>query len=314
VTARFGLEDAALLHGEETVAGLSIDVVREVAQDAELFVNLSGNLRDLTLVGGCRRKVYVDLDPGYTQFWHANGIDVGLAGHDHYVTIGARIGDADCGVPTSGIDWQPVAPPVVLDQWPVAATGAGRFTTVATWRGAYGRAEYNGHVYGLKAHEFRRVRDLPRRSPFDFEVALAIDPADQADRADLVDAGWQLVRPEDVASGPERFRDYVRASSAEFSVAQGIYVETQCGWFSDRTAAYLAAGKPVLLQDTGFADAYRSGKGVVSFRNLDEAVAGAAKIVSDYPEHCQAARRLAEEHFDSDLVLGRLLERVGATP
>jgi hypothetical protein len=314
VTTRFGLDDAALLHGADTVAGISIEAVREAAHGAELFVNLSGNLRDLTLVDGCRRKVYVDLDPGYTQFWHANGIDVGLAGHDHYVTVGARIGDADCAVPTSGFDWQPVAPPVVLDQWPVAATAAGRFTTVATWRGAYGRAEYNGHVYGLKAHEFRRMRDLPRRSPFVFELALAIDPADEADRAELVDAGWQLVRPDDIASGPERFRDYVRASSAEFSIAQGIYVETQCGWFSDRTAAYLAAGKPVLLQDTGFADAYRSSKGVVSFRTLEEAVAGAAEIVSDYPEHCRAARRLAEEYFDSDIVLGRLLEHVGAVP
>lgn len=314
VTARFGLEDTALLHGEETVAGLSIEAVREVAQDAELFVNLSGNLRDLTLVDGCTRKVYVDLDPGYTQFWHASGMDVGLAGHDHYVTVGARIGDADCVVPTSGIDWQPVAPPVVLGEWPVAATEAGRFTTVATWRGAYGRAEYNGQLYGLKAHEFRRMRDIPRRSPFVFELALAIDQADAADRAALVDAGWRLVSPDDVAAGPERFRDYVRGSSAEFSVAQGIYVETQCGWFSDRTVAYLAAGKPVLVQDTGFADAYRSGEGLVPFRTLEEALAGAADIVSHYAEHCRAARGLAEEHFDSDVVLGRLLEQVGATP
>jgi hypothetical protein len=266
------------------------------------------------LVGGCRRKVYIDLDPGYTQFWHASGIDVGLTGHDYYVTVGARIGDADCAVPTSGITWHPVAPPVVLDQWPVGGAGAGRFTTVATWRGAYGRVEHNAHVYGLKAHEFRRIRDLPRRSPFLFELALAIDPSDRADRAELVEAGWELVDPAEVASGPERFRDYVRGSGAEFSVAQGIYVETQCGWFSDRTVAYLAAGKPALVQDTGFPDDYRSGKGLVAFRNLDDAVAGAGEIVSDYEDQRRAARRLAEEHFDSDVVLGHLLERVGAVP
>jgi hypothetical protein len=313
LTARYGFEDAALLHGEETVAGLSTEAVREAAHGAELFINLSGNLRDLTLVEQCRRKIYVDLDPGYTQFWHASGMEVGLGGHDHYVTVGARIGDVDCVVPTSGIDWQPVAPPVVLDQWPVAKTAAGRFTTVATWRGAYGRAEYDSHVYGLKAHEFRKMRELPRRAPFVFEVALAIDQADEADRTALVDAGWRLVSPDEVAPDPERFRDYVRGSSAEFSVAQGIYVETECGWFSDRAAAYLAAGKPVLLQDTGFADAYRAAKGLVPFRTLDEAVAGATDIVSDYAEHCHAARCLAEEHFDSDVVLGRLLERVGAS-
>jgi hypothetical protein len=311
VTARFGLEDAALFHGAESVVGLSREAVRDAAQDAELFVNLSGNLRDLALVDGCGQKVYVDLDPGYTQFWHARGIDVGLAGHDHHVTVGAQIGEAACSIP-SGIDWLPVAPPVVLEQWPVVAAEAGRFTTVASWRGTYGRAEYNGQVYGLKAHEFRRMRELPRRSPFVFELALAIDEADEADRAALVDAGWQLVRPGEVASDPERFRDYVSGSSAECSVAQGVYVETQCGWFSDRTAVYLASGKPVLVQDTGFADAYRVGQGLVPFRTLDEAVAGAADIVSDYAEHCRMARRLAEEYFDSDVVLGQLLEQVGA--
>ena len=309
VTERFGIDSAAVLHRGTSVAGSSTEAICEAARDAELFVNLSGNLRHLALVRNCPRKVYVDLDPGYTQFWDARGIDVGLAGHDYYVTVGARIGDAACAVPTSGKDWQAIAPPVVLERWPVAVTPSGRFTTVAAWRGAYGPAEHNGHVYGLKAHEFRRVRELPRRSPFVFELALAIDPGDDADREELLDAGWRLVDP-DVASTPDGFRDYLSASSAEFSVAQGIYVETQCGWFSDRSAAYLAAGKPVLLQDTGVSDAYRSSAGLVSFRTLDEAVAGAAEIASDYAEHCRGARRIAEEHFDSDLVLGRMLERV----
>jgi hypothetical protein len=309
VTRRFGLERAALLHRGASLAGSSIESISEATRDAELLVNLSGNLRDLALVRNCPRRVYVDLDPGYTQFWHANGMDVGLEGHDFYFTVGTRIGTAGCPVPCSGVDWQPIAPPIVLDRWPPAVASVGRFTTVTTWRGAYGPAEHDGRIYGLKAHEFRRVRDLPQRSPFVFELALAIDPADAADRADLLDAGWH-VAPPDVASTPERFRDYVSASSAEFSVAQGIYVETQCGWFSDRTAAYLASGKPVLVQDTGFADTYRSGKGVVSFHTLDEAVAGAAEIASDYVEHCRSARALAEEHLNSDLVLERLLERV----
>ena len=312
VTARFGLRDATLLHGDEALAGLSTDALRETARSAELFVNLSGNIRDLSLVEGCGQKVYVDLDPGYTQFWHASGIDVGLAGHDHYFTVGSRLGNADCAVPSSGIDWLPVAPPVVLEHWPVATTDAGRFTTVASWRGAYGPAEYDGHVYGLKAHEFRKMQELPRRSPFVFELALAIDPADEADRKDLAEAGWHLVRPEDAASGPEGFREYVSGSGAECSVAQGVYVETQCGWFSDRTAVYLASGKPALVQDTGFSDAYRLGGGVVPFTTLEEAIAGAAEIVSEYPEHCRMARLLAEEHLDSDVVLGRMLERVGA--
>lgn len=309
VTRRFGIERAALLHRGGSLAGASIEAILDATSDAEVLVNLSGNLRDLVLARNCRRKVYVDLDPGYTQFWQASGIDVGLQAHDFYFTVGTRIGSPDCPVPYSGVDWQPIAPPIVLDRWLPSATAAGRFTTVTTWRGAYGPAEHGGRIYGLKAHEFRRVRGLPQRSPFVFELALAIDHADADDMAQLLDAGWQLASP-DVASTPERFRDYVSASSAEFSVAQGIYVETQCGWFSDRTAAYLAAGKPVLVQDTGFGDSYRAGKGVVSFRTLDEAVAGAAAIFSDYPDHCRGARAVAEATLDSDLVLGRLLEHV----
>ena len=314
VTNRFGLRDATLLDGSRSLVGPSRESVRMLARHAALFVNLSGNLRDLSLVEECARKVYVDLDPGYTQFWHADGIDVGLRGHDHHVTVGARIGAPKCSVPTSGIDWIPTAPPVVLVSWPVVQVGSGRFTTVASWRGAYGPIERDGHVFGQKAHEFRRVRELPRRAPFAFELALAIDPEDAVDRAHLVEAGWRLVDPGEVAFDPERFREYVHGSSAEFSVAQGIYVETRCGWFSDRTAAYLSAGKPALVQDTGLDGEIEVGKGLVLFRTLDEAIAGATAIAADYAAHCRGARSLAEKHFDSDVVLGRLLDLIGAAP
>ena len=314
VTERFGLRDSALLDGSRTVVGLSRESVRALARNAALFINLSGNLRDLELVEECERKVYVDLDPGYTQFWHADGIDVGLSGHDHYVTVGARIGSADCPLPTSGIDWIPTVPPVVLACWPVVQVGGGRFTTVGSWRGAYGRIERDGQLFGQKAHEFRRMRELPRRAPFSFELALAIDPEDAVDRAHLYEAGWRLVDPGEVAFDPDRFREYVHGSSAEFSVAQGIYVHTRCGWFSDRTAAYLSAGKPALVQDTGLDDEMEVGTGLVLFSTLDEAVAGATDIAADYPAHCRGARSLAEKHFDSDVVLGRLLERIGGAP
>ena len=314
VTRRFALQDATLLADQGVVSGLSTAAVRAAAADAELFVNLSGNLRDLSLVEGCAHKVYVDLDPGYTQLWHANGIDVGLAGHEHHFTVGTRIGQPGCIVPPSEIPWQPLAPPVVLEHWPVAATQPGRFTTVASWRGGYGRAEQDGRLYGVKAHEFRKVRDLPCRSPSVFELALAIDEADEGDRIALADAGWRLVSPADVAAEPEDFRAYISSSGAEFSVAQGIYAETRSGWLSDRTACYLAAGKPALVQDTGLAEEYRPGTGLIPFRSLDEAVAGAADVVADYAEHSRAARQLAEDHFGSDVVLGRLLEHVGAAP
>ena len=141
----------------------------------------------------------------------------------------------------------------------------------------------------------------------DFEIALDIHPGDERDLEQLRSHGWQLVDPREAAGTPDAFRGYVQESGAEFSVAQGIYVETSSGWFSDRTARYLACGKPALVQDTGFSADLPAGEGLVAFRTLDEAVAGAESIAADYERHCGAARALAEREFDSDVVLGRFL-------
>ena len=146
-----------------------------------------------------------------------------------------------------------------------------------------------------------------------FEIALDIDQADARDLVALRDHGWHVVDPAIVASGPVAFREYVQGSGAEFSVAQGIYVETQSGWFSDRTVRYLASGRPVLVQDTGFSQNYPVGEGLVSFRTMGEAAAGAERIGRDYTGHCGAARAIAEDFFNSDHVLGRLVEEIGLT-
>jgi len=185
------------------------------------------------------------------------------------------------------------------------------FTTVATWRGPYGPVTLNGHTFGLKLHEFRNFIELPARTGATFELALDIHPDEHSDLALLRDNGWRLVDPRVVAGDPFSFRRYVQRSAAEYSAAQGIYVETACGWFSDRTVRYLATGKPALVQDTGFSHNFPTGEGLIAFRTLEEAIAGVESIVSDYPRHSQAARRLAEEQFDSDKVLGRMLEEVG---
>ena len=312
VVEEFGLSDAALLCEGAIVAG-SLEDVHDRVLGSELLVNLSGNLRQPQLVEGCSHRVYVDLDPVYTQLWHSYGFDLGLAGHDLYLTVGDRIGSTTCDVPTGGIDWQPVRPPVVLDEWPVTGQDAGRFTTVGTWRSGYGALEGDGRRYGQKAHEFRKLLDLPRRAAFRFEVALDIHEADAADRVALLEGGWKLVDPGQVVGDPQRFRRYVQESSAEFSPAQGIFVETQSGWFSDRTAVYLASGKPAVIQDTGFADLGTEGLGVVTFHSPEEAAAAASEVVGNYEAHCRAARQIAEEQFDSDIVLGRMLDQVGAT-
>lgn len=318
VMEEFGLTGAAaLLCGEGgKTSGLELAETLEIAGEADLLVNISGHLSLEPLLKKVRRKAYIDLDPGFTQFWHAAGeTGARLEGHDHYFTVGENIGTEDCSIPTVGLDWLPLPPPVVLDEWPAVEGGSnGRFTTVGAWRGGFGPVTHDGRTYGLKVHEFRKVIELPRLAAGTFEVALDIHPADGKDRDALLANEWHLVDPRVEASGPHEFRRYVQGSGAEFSVAQGVYTETRSGWFSDRTVKYLASGKPVLVQDTGFSRNYPVGEGLVAFSTLEEAVRGAGTIADDYQAHAEAARALAEERFDSDIVLARFLEQVGVSP
>jgi hypothetical protein len=285
----------------------------ERAEDADLLLDVGGHLTVKPLRSAPRIKVFLDDDPGYTQFWHAQGL-LGdrLDGHDFYFTFGENLGRPGCSVPTNGIDWRPTRPAVVLEEWPVvAAADRDRFTTIASWRGAYGRVEHDGHVYGQKAHEFRKLAELPRRVPQTLEIALEIAPADAADAKLLRERGWRLVDPLLHTGEPDDFRRYVQGSAAELSPAQGIYVETGSGWFSDRTAAYLASGKPAVVQETGFSRTIPAGEGLLAFRTPADAATAVERIARDYDAHAEAARELAETWFDSDVVLGRLLDEVG---
>jgi hypothetical protein len=318
VVEEFGLAGTAtLLYGDgKQTSGLALEELFEIAGEADLLVNISGHVSLAPLLERIARKAYIDLDPGFTQFWHAAGqAGSRLEGHDHYFTVGENIGADWCPIPTDGIDWRPLPPPVVLDEWPAVGGGTNpRFTTVGAWRGGFGPVTYDGRTYGLKVHEFRKVMALPRLVDSAFEIALDIHPGDDRDRETLLENGWLLSDPRVEAAGPHEFRRYVQGSGAEFSVAQGIYVETRSGWFSDRTVKYLASGKPVLVQDTGFSREYRRGEGVVPFSTLEEAARGADAIAGDYESRSQAARAVAEERFDSDVVLGDFLEQVEVTP
>jgi hypothetical protein len=313
VTDQFGLSGlATLICDDGSSFGLTEAERDDLVSSADALVNITGHWTH-PLMETIRRRIYIDLDPGYTQFWHATG-NPGprLEGHNFFYTVGENIGRPDCSIPTGGIPWRPIRQPVVLEHWPACPrVDPGPFSTIASWRGPYGPAQYAGTTYGLKAHEFRKFIELPRRVNQRFEIALDIDPADERDMVALRGHGWNVIDPRVVASGPVAFRQYVQASGAEFSVAQGVYVETQSGWFSDRTVRYLASGRPVLVQDTGVSRNYPVGEGLVAFRTMEEAVAGAERIARDYAEHARAARAIAEAYFDSDRVLGRLLEETG---
>ena len=317
VTTAFGLRgNAALIcsQSRETF-GASYEDVQHVCESAALLINISGHLQLKDLLNRIATTVYVDIDPGFTQIWHAQGIRSGrIMEHDYYFTIAENINQPDCGIPTGQLPWRPIRQPVVLSDWPACASPEHtRFTTIANWRGPYGAIEYGGKLLGSKVHEFRKLIELPTRSPAQFELALKIHPADGQDLLLLEQNGWRLVEPSLVAADPHSFRNYVQGSSAEFSVAQGMYVATNSGWFSDRSIRYLASGKPVLVQDTGLRAHLPVGEGLLVFSNLDEAIRGADEIVADYERHSAAARRIAERYFDSDYVLPQLLEQVGVT-
>jgi hypothetical protein len=314
IAADFGLTDRMALISSDlrTVEGVAFEELMDIAGSADLLLNISGHLDLKPIIERVARKAYIDLDPGFTQFWHAEGTgNFRLADHDYYFTVGENIGAHDCLIPSNGIHWRRTRPPVLLDLWPMSnERSLGSFTTIATWRGPFGPVSAQGRTFGSKVHEFRKYIEMPARTNASFEIVLNIHGDDQKDREMLRRNAWRIVDPKQAAPDPFSFRKYIQSSGAEFSVAQQMYVDTKSGWFSDRTVRYLAAGKPVLVQDTGFSRNYPVGSGLLAFKTPEEAVAGVHDIREHYSEHAAAARRIAEEYFDSNRVLAELLSEV----
>ena len=315
VARDFGLAGAALLRAgtTETVGPRYEDVV-SAANRADVLINVSGMLADPALVEPIPRRVYLDLDPAFVQLWHAaEAVDMRFAAHTHFVTVGMNIGRGDCPVPTCGLEWITTPQPVVLDYWSVAkAVERDAWTTIANWRG-YGSVHHNGVHYGQKAHSLRQFIDLPTRTNESFELALNIHPEEKPDLALLAANRWRLLDPAEVAGTPRKYAAFVRGSRGELGVAKSGYVASNSGWFSDRSACYLASGRPVLAQETGWTRWLPAGEGVLPFRTTDDAVAALEAVRVNYAAHGRAARSIAERHFESDAVLSGLLAAVGAT-
>ena len=313
IVRRFGLCGRAALLRQDTreTIGISYDTLTELVATADLLINISGMLRDAQLRDVIPRRVYLDLDPAFNQLWHAaEGIDVHFEGHTHFATIGVNIGLPGCEVPTCGRAWIPTLQPIVLEEWPVTSGNPhGAWTTVGNWRG-YGSITYRGELFGQKAHSLRQFMSIPRRTQERLELALSIHAGEVNDLAALADNGWDLVNPADVTATPDDYQRFIQMSKGEFAIAKSGYVISRCGWFRDRSICYLAAGRPVLAQDTGLAGVLPDGEGLMTFSTPDEAVAGIESLSGDYGRHAKAARRLAEEYFDSSRVLSRLVEAV----
>jgi hypothetical protein len=299
--------------------GMSQAQVARLCRETDVFINYSGScvLREEYMA--CRTKVYLDSDPLYNQagiIAYARGtaddetrwaVDC-MRQHDKFLSFGESIGKPGCVIPTALFAWQPTRQPIVLECWdkPQAAV-RDVYTTVMAWQPDGGTITVNGVVYGGKHAEFDKVINLPRRTPQVLELAIGggVPPTDL-----LRQHGWHVVDGYTVSSDPCKYREYICTSKAEFSVAKQAYVATHSGWFSGRSACYLAAGKPVVVQDTGFSEHLPTGEGILAFTTQDEAQAAIERINRDYQRHAAAAWRLARECFDAQRVLPAFLQTV----
>ena len=310
----FGLErsSALLLAGTRHTVGLPYPALVEAARRADVLFNVSGMLADEALLAEIPVRVYLDLDPAFNQLWQAaHGIDMRFGAHTRFVTVGQAIGTPGCEVPTCQRDWIGTLQPIVLSRWPVATeTRCDALTTVGNWRG-YGSIEHEGRFYGQKAHALRPFISLPTMTEQHFALALRIHPDETKDLEALESHGWSLVDPAEVACDPASYQAFIQGSRAEFGIAKSGYVVSRCGWFSDRSACYLASGRPVIAQETGFSAFLPTGEGLFSFETAEDVLASLETMNGDYARHARAARGLAEEYLDSDMVLSRLLDRVG---
>jgi hypothetical protein len=315
VMDEFGLRGKAalLLAGTTTTFGLGYDEIHSVAARADVLVNISGMLNDESILSRIPIRAYLDLDPAFNQWWHAQGIDMHFGGHTHFITIGQAIGQPGCPVPTCGLAWVPTLQPVVLSHWPVAdEIRYAAFTTVGNWR-SYGSLEVDGLFYGQKAHSMRQFMTLPTLTSASLLSAMAIHPDEKSDLAELAANQWELIDPACVTATPAAYREFIQGSFAELGVVKNGYARSRCGWFSDRSACYLASGRPVVVQDTGFGGFLPVGEGLLAFSGVEDAAAAIEQVRGDYRRHARAARALAVEYFDSAKVLSRLLDCIGAS-
>ncbi len=292
--------------------GLSLERLRALYGEADALINLCGGtwLREEHL--DCPIRIYLETDPARPQIELSQGnkkTTALLTAHTHHFTYAENLGHRDCPLPLSGFDWSPTRPPVVLDLWPYCYTPlAEKFTTIATLEHAEDVMFQGQKYYWSKHVNFLYFQDIPSETSQKFEIAAQ---ADKPVRDQLAEKRWSLIDALDISLELQSYHKYISSSRGEFTVAKDVFARTRSGWFSDRSVCYLAAGKPVITQETGFSKFIPTGQGLFAFATLNEAVEAARAIDADYAHHCQAARQIAAEYFSADRVLGELLQDAG---
>ena len=294
---------------------------RALFADADVLVNVTAAtvLRDEHFLVPCR--MYLETDPVRPQIEMALGkqstVDF-LAMHTHHFTFGENLGAPDCRMPAAPFHYRTTRQPIVLDWWeqppPAAAPPRRlRFSTIASWKQTEKNIEWEGETYTWsKDVEFRRFMDLPRHAPVELELALAV--GDREAVRELASHGWHVRDALALSGDMLNYRDYLQGSDGEFTVAKEQYYRPRSGWFSDRSACFLAAGLPVVTQDTAFGNILPAGEGLFAFRDQTDILAALEAIVRDYPRHCRAARAIAREYFDAPTVVSALLDAAMTDP
>jgi len=282
-----------------------------IARTSDLLLLVGKRVKVAEILEGPQRKAYVDINPAKTQVYNDEyGVDYGFKHYDYFFTTGLSIGATECPIPTCGVTWHGLVPPVDLPSWPAAIDGSSRrFTTISTWRG---RKSFNfqGRWSGDKAENWLQFVELPMKTSQELEIALKMGKGSEEDRRLLEENGWIISDPRRF-QGIRGYRNFIANSRAEFSTANNRVVQFNTGWLSERTMQYLASGKPALVQSTGIERHLPTGKGLLTFRTMEEAIAGIDAINRDYRDHCLVARQIAEEYCDSSRVLTKMLRQMG---
>ncbi|MGE0681289.1 MAG: hypothetical protein AB7P69_10385 [Candidatus Binatia bacterium] len=293
--------------------GMTEEQILQLYRDADAFLNVTGaqEMREEQL--RCRRRIYVESDPFAAQVKLVQG-DAGvvklLSAHDTHFSFGENLGAPDCTVPIERFRWLPTRQPVVMDLWAhdFQADDAA-YTTITTWSNKGKDVSYHGDTYyWTKDREFEKFLDLPQRRQVPFELATGV--GDEVQRL-LRSHGWRQVDSVDISRDFQRYRTYIQRSRAEFTVARDQYVRPRTGWFSDRSVCYLAAGRPVITQETGFSKFLPTGKGLFGFQTMEDILVAVETIERDYESSCRAAREVAAEYFAAEKVLAKLLRDAG---
>jgi len=290
--------------------GAGEKLARELLKDADLLLNVSTAswLEDYDV--RVKHQMFIDGDPMFNQIGligDNNNYSRRLRAHDSHFTFGLKIGDPDCLVPDTGIVWKKTLQPIALDWWPLQSSiHGGDYTTVMNWA-SYQPREWEGKPYGQKDLEFEKFIDLPLHTPQKLVMAMGQGIGSKRPTQLLREKGWTILEPDEVIPDHHTYRDFLKNSKAEWSVAKHGYVAARTGWFSCRSACYLALGRPVLVQDTGWSDHLPNGEGLLPFKTMDDCVKGIARIDKDYAAHQKAARAFAEKYLDAKIVCHDLL-------